>query len=69
MTFPPFNTFFTINNILISVKRNNLTLVFFNAACHANLSEIRNRTRLSTCISRHLSQKFSNTSTNNNVSF
>ena len=33
---PPLIPFSTINNISISVKRSNFTLVFFKAACHAN---------------------------------
>ena len=30
------NTFFPINNISISLKWSNFTLVFYKAACHAN---------------------------------
>ena len=33
---PPLIFFSTINNISVSVKRSNFTLVFFKAACHAN---------------------------------
>ena len=33
---PPLITFSTINNMLISVKRANFTLIFFKATCHAN---------------------------------
>ena len=31
------DTFFSNNNISISVKRSNFTLAFFKAVCHANL--------------------------------
>ena len=34
--------FSTINNISISVKRSNFTLVFFKADCHANPGAKRN---------------------------
>ena len=33
---PPLITFSAINNMLISVKRANFTLIFFKATCHAN---------------------------------
>ena len=35
VTYSSPNTFFTINNISISVKSNNFTLAFFKAGCHA----------------------------------
>ena len=33
---PPLITFSAINNMLISVKIANFTLIFFKATCHAN---------------------------------
>ena len=57
----------TINNILISVKRSNFTLVFFKAACYANAGAEKNRAGSSSYIIRHISLKFSNTSANNNA--
>ena len=36
VTYFPLLSFCTINNISISVKRSNYTLIFFKAACHAN---------------------------------
>ena len=60
--------FFTINNISISVKRSNFTMVFFKAASHANLNTVRKRARSSSYILRHIFQIFLNASPNNNVS-
>ena len=59
--------FSTINNILISVKRSNFTLVSFEAACHANPGTEGNFAESSFYISRHIFRKFSNTLSNNNV--
>ena len=39
---PSYIPFFTINNISISFKISNFTLVFFKAACHANPGAERN---------------------------
>ena len=39
---PSLIPFSTINNISISVKRSNFTLVFFKAACHADPGTERN---------------------------
>ena len=38
---PPLIPFSTINNISISIKRSNFTLVIFKAACHADLGAER----------------------------
>ena len=58
--------FSTINNISISVKRSNFTLVFFKAACHRNPGAERNFAVSSSYISILILLKFSNTSGNNN---
>ena len=67
-TFIPVIPFSTINNISISVKRSNFTLVFFKAACHAKPGAEKNFAGLSSYILIHILLKFSNTSANNNVS-
>ena len=68
MTYASYNTFITINNISISVKRSNFTLVIFKAACHANLGAEKNVAGSSSDISRLIFRKFSITSAYNNVS-
>ena len=52
--------FFTINNISISVKRSNFTLVFFKAACHPNSGAVKKQGESKV-------RKFSNASAHNNV--
>ena len=59
--------FSTINNISISVKKSNFTLVFFKSACHANIGAERNFKGSSSYILIHIFLNFSNTSANNNV--
>ena len=56
-----------INNISISAKISNSTLVFLKSAYHANPGDERNRTGSSLYILRHIFREFSNTSANNNV--
>ena len=58
----------TINNISVSVRRSNLTLVFFRAACHANPGAEKNFAGSGLHILRCIFLKFSNTSANKNVS-
>ena len=58
--------FHTINNISTLVNKSNFTFVFFKAACHANTGAVRKQAGLSSYISRHIFQKFSNTSASNN---
>ena len=41
MTYSASDTFSAITSLSISVQRSALILVFFNAACHANLSAVR----------------------------
>ena len=42
ITYSSSDTFFsTISNISILLKRSNFTLVFLKAACHANLSALK----------------------------
>ena len=50
---------------MISVKRSNLTS-FFKAAYHAYPGSVKKQTESSSYTSRHMLQKFSNTSANNN---
>ena len=64
---PPLIPFYTTNNILVSVKRSNFTLFLFKAACHANPGAEGNYGGSSSYILRHIYQKFSDTSANNNV--
>ena len=59
--------FSAINNISLSVKRSNFTLVVFKAACHANSGAERNFAGSSSYILRHILLKFSNTSANSNI--
>ena len=64
----PFILFSTINSILISVKRFSFILVFFKATCHANpATEIYFAGSRSYSL-RHIFLKFSNTSSNYNIS-
>ena len=65
---PSLLPFSTNNNILISPKRSNFILAFFNAACHANSGAQRNFAGSSLHILRHIFFKFLNTSANNNLS-
>ena len=67
VTYSSSNTSNAINNISISVKRSNFTLVFFKAACHAYPGAERNLSGSSSYISIHTFLKFSNTSANKNV--
>ena len=53
---------------MIPVKRSNFTLVFFKAAFHANPGAERNFAGSISYFLRHIFQKFSKTSANNNVS-
>ena len=46
--------FFTINNILKSVKRYSFTLILFKAACHGNPGTVSKQAGSSSCISRHI---------------
>ena len=57
----------TINNISISVKISNLTLVFLKAACHANSGAEQNFAGSSSSILRHIFLKFSDTCAVNTV--
>ena len=59
---PPLIPFSTINNRSTSIKRSNMTLVFYKAACHADPGAGRNFAGSSLYISRHIFLKFSNTS-------
>ena len=59
---------YIINNMSISVERSNFTLVFFKADCHANPGAIRIQAGSISSISKHNFPKFSNTSSNSNVS-
>ena len=52
----------------MSLNRSNLTLFRFKATYHANPDAVKKRAGLSSYISRDIFQKFSNASTNNNVS-
>ena len=65
---PPLLHFSTTNNILILVKRSNLLLVFYKAACHANPGVVRKQAGSSSYVPRHLFRKYSNTVANNKVS-
>ena len=49
---PPLSPFSTINKISISVKRSNFTLIFLEAACHANPGAKKNLAGSSSYISR-----------------
>ena len=60
--------FSTINNISISVKRSNFTLVFLKAACYTNPVAAINFAGSSLYILRDIFLNFSNTTANNNVS-
>ena len=51
----------------MSVNSFNFNFVLFKATCHANLKVVKKRARLSSYISRHIFQKFSNTLANNTV--
>ena len=64
---PPLIPFSTINNILISVKSYNFTLVLFRATCHGNSGAEKKFAWPSSYILRRIFLKFSNTSVNNNV--
>ena len=59
--------FSVINNILMLVKKSNFPLVFFNSTCHANPGAVRKQAGSSSYISKHIFQKFSNASSNNNL--
>ena len=52
----------------MSVKSSNFTFVFLNVACQANPGAERNFAEAVLYILRHIFRKFSDTSTNNNVS-
>ena len=65
---PPPIHFPFINNISISIRRSNFTLVFFKAGYHANPGTERNFARSGSYILIHIFLKFSNTSASNNVS-
>ena len=67
MIYSPLTPFSTINNISISVKRSNFTLVFSKAAYHANPGAEENFAGSSSYILRHISLKFSYTSANNSL--
>ena len=60
-------TFSSINDISISVKRSNITLVFFKATCHANPRAERKFAGSSSHFLKHIFLKFSNTTANDNV--
>ena len=63
VTYFSSNSFLIRNNIPIS----DFTLVFFKAAYHANLGAEINFSGSDSYILRHIFQKFSNTSANNNI--
>ena len=67
MTYSSYDTFFTINNVTILVKRSYFTLAFFKDACHDNPGMERKWTGSNSHISRHISGKFLNTSAKNNI--
>ena len=67
VNIPPLISFSTINNILISIKRYNFILFFFKAAFHVNPGAVINQAVPSLYISRHIFQKFSNTSGTNYI--
>ena len=52
----------------MSVNISNFTLVFFKAACYANLGVERNLAGSNSYISKDIFQKVLSTSANNNVS-
>ena len=58
--------FSTINNKLVLVNRSSFN--FFKTTCHANPGKVRKGVGSSSYLSRHVFQKLSNTSANNNVS-
>ena len=64
---PPLIPFCTVENLRISLKRSNFTLILFKVACHANRGAVRKQAGSNSYILRHLFRKFSNTSANNNV--
>ena len=64
---PPLIPFSTIDNLSISVKRCNFTLVFSEAAYHGNAGPERNFARSSSYILIPIFLKVLNTSANNNV--
>ena len=65
---PPLAPFSTINNIFISVKITNFTLVFLKAACHAKPEAQIKFARSSSYIPMYIFWKFWDTSGNKNVS-
>lgn len=67
MTYSSFDTFSTICNVSTSVDNLNSTTVTFNVAYHGNRSKLQKWIGYSLHLSVHLSQKFSNASTNQNV--
>ena len=67
MTYSTSDTFFTNNNISISVNRFHFISVFFKAPCHANSGELRKRAESNSYILRDIFWKFSNTSASNNA--
>ena len=68
ITYSSSYTFFAINNIPISVKRYNFTLIFFKAACYAYPEAERNFAGSSFYILIQIFLKLSNISANNNLS-
>ena len=60
--------FSTINNVSISVKRSNFTLVFFKAAFHVNPGAERNFAGSSLYTLRQIFLKVSNAATKKDVS-
>ena len=54
MIYSTSDIFSDINNILISVNRSNLSLVFLKAACQANPGAERNSVGSGSYISRHI---------------
>ena len=60
--------FSTINNRSLLVNRSNFTLICFKAAFYANPGAERRRAGSGPYISTQIFRKFSNTSSNNNLS-
>ena len=62
------NTFFTINNMSVSINRSNFNLVFLKVGYHDNPGAEKNLAGSSLCILSHILRQLLNTSASNNVS-
>ena len=65
---PPLISFSVYNNILISVKKSNFTLVFLKTTCLTNSGAEKENNQDEVNIFQDILQNLLNTSANNNVS-